>query len=87
MYYSGQFYHHKVRISPAYKKLYLADGKVVHVEEGSVWDTVEEKEYTGKKCWHPVEGESAIQGQSWEYVVDHIMATRYKHSLFSKYKK
>ena len=84
--YLGQFFHHKVRINSRNKQLYLADGRVVSVEEGVVWKTVHES-FVGKMCWYPAEGESVIEGQPWDYVVDNIAATHYKYSLYTKTSK
>lgn len=57
---------------------------MVPVEEGAVWEGVVDDGYGGERCWYPLEGKSVIEGKPWEYVVEHIMSTKYKYSLFSK---
>lgn len=81
---AGQFYHSKVRVSLAYQELHLMNGKVVPVEEGLVWDDIVDPAYAGKACWHPVDGESVIEGNPWDYVVEHINSPAYKYSLYKK---
>ncbi len=68
------------------KELRLANGRLVPVEERKVWDTILDEGYAGETCWFPLEGESVIEGHSWDYVVEHLMDTHYKYSLFQKYK-
>lgn len=80
----GQFYHNRVYIDSQNKRLHLARGKVVPVREDVVWDTVVDKPYGGKNCWYPNDGESPIEGQPWEYIVEDIMSVSYKYSLFKK---
>ena len=81
----GQFFHSKVRISTNYKELHLADDRVVPVEEGLVWKNVgDDRYYAGKSCWYPKAGESVIEGEPWQYIMEHIMSTSYKFSLFKK---
>ena len=75
--------HSKVRVRENYNELHLADGRVVPVEKGVVWEGVLDEGYRGETCWYPQEGESVIEGKPWEYIVEHIMSTSYKYSLFS----
>lgn len=84
LYASGQFYHPRVRISSNYKELHLYSGRVVAVEEGLVWDSVTDGDYVGQRCWYPVAEESVIEGEPWQYVVEHIMSISYKYSQFSR---
>lgn len=79
----GQFFHSKVRISTNYKLLHLANNRPVPVQEGPVWSNAGDT-YAGKTCWYPAEGEKIIEGEPWEYIVEHIMSTNYKYSLFTR---
>lgn len=72
-----------MRVRENYKELHLADGRVVPVEKRVVWDAVVDEDYKGEMCWYPQEGTSIVEGKPWEYVVEHIMSTSYKYSLFS----
>lgn len=80
--FSGQFYHPKVRISNNYKVLHLADGRVVPVEEGAVFKATVDQGFKDQSCWYPVDGQSVIEGQSWNYIVEHIMSTKFEYSLY-----
>ena len=80
----GQFFNAKVRISTNYKQLHLADDRVVPVQEGVVWKDVVDEGVAGRTCWYPADGESIIEGEPWEYIVEHIMSTGYKYSLFTR---
>lgn len=71
-----------MRISDNYKELRLADGRVVPVEEGVVFKDVVDRGYKDMNCWYPVDGQSVIEGQSWHYIVEHIMSTKFKYSLY-----
>lgn len=61
-----------------------ASGRVVPVEKGSVWDTVSDAMFKGKTCWYPKDGHSVIDGEPWEYVVEHLLSTKFKHSFFKQ---
>ena len=80
---SGQFINSKVRISTTYKELHLADKRVVPLQEGKIWKDVPDN-YSDQSCWYPVEGEKIIEGEPYQYIVEHIMSTKYKYSLFTK---
>jgi hypothetical protein len=79
----GQFLNPKVRIRTTYKELHLVDGRVVPVQAGTVWKDVADS-YAGKTCWYPLEGEKVIEGEPYQYVIEHLMSTKYKFSFFSK---
>ena len=83
--YSGQFYSPKVRINLSTNEFTKASGRRIPIEEGPIWDTVNNGLYTGQKCWYPESGYSAIDGEPWEYVVEHLLATSFKRSLFRQY--
>lgn len=53
------------------------------VRQGVVWKDVADS-YDGKNCWYPLEGERIIAGEPYEYIVEHIMSTKYKYSLFTR---
>ncbi len=78
----GQFYSPKVRLNTAKKELTRADGEKIPVREGSLWDTVTDDLYVGRECWYPEEGYSAIQGEPWQYVVEHLLATSFSRTLY-----
>ena len=78
----GQFLSSKVKIDTLQRKLVRQEGPPVPVEEGRVWGSVKEMDYRDKTCWYPSGEESAIQGFAYEYIVEHLLATRYKFSLF-----
>jgi len=78
----GQFLSSKVQIDTAQRQLLRQTGAPVPVKEGQVWDSVKEKDYRDKLCWYPSGEESAIQGFAYEYIVEHLLATKYKFSLF-----
>lgn len=78
----GQFLSSKVQIDTAQRQLLRQTGAPVPVKEGQVWESVKEKDYRDKLCWYPSGEESAIQGFAYEYIVEHLLATRYKFSLF-----
>lgn len=78
----GQFLSSKVQIDTAQRQLLRQTGAPVPVKEGRVWDSVKEKDYRDQLCWYPSGEESAIQGFAYEYIVEHLLATRYKFSLF-----
>ena len=80
--FSGQFYHPKVHISDDYSELHLADGRTVPIEEGVVFKDVVDIGHKDKTCYYPVDGQSVIEGKSWNYVVEHIMSTKFKYSLY-----
>lgn len=71
-----------MRIRENYQELHLASGRVVPVEKSIVWEAVVDEGYQGETCWYPREGETVIEGSPWEYIVEHIMSTNYKYSLF-----
>ena len=51
---------------------------------GIIWDTLQDDVYAAdQKCWYPVDGESVIEGEVWEYIVEHLHAIRFKHTLFN----
>ena len=81
----GQFYSPKVRLNKSKKELTRADGRSVPVEEGPLWDTVKDGVFAGQKCWYPQQGYSAIEGEPWEYVVEHLLSTSFRRTLFKKY--
>lgn len=59
------------------------DKRVVPVRQGTVWNDVTD-DYAGKNCWYPLEGEKIIEGEPYQYIVEHIMSTNYKYSLFTR---
>lgn len=79
----GQFYSPKVRLNMAKKELTRADGEKIPVQEGPLWDTIKDGRYADRECWYPEEGYSAIEGEPWQYVVEHLLATTFKRTLYS----
>lgn len=71
-----------MRVDETSRKLRLKDGKEVPVEEGVVFKDVVDHGYREKTCWYPVEGQPVLEGQSWNYIIEHIMSTRSKYSLY-----
>lgn len=78
----GQFLSPKVRINSAIGELTLSNGSSVAVEKGVVWGSLKDGVYPGHRCWYPKQGTTALQGNSWDYIVEHIMSTQYRHTLF-----
>ena len=59
------------------------DGTTVVVERALVWNDLKDGVYPGKKCWYPKENETVLLGESWNYIVEHVMSTKYKHALLT----
>lgn len=79
---AGQFYHHAVHVDVRKHRLHLARrGRVVPVREALVWDTVVDEPYGGRKCWYP-EGDSPVEGNLWDYIVEDLLSVSYKYSRF-----
>ena len=79
---TGQFFSPKVRINTATGELICSDGTTVAVEKALVWSSLKDGVYPGQKCWYPKEENSAIHGNSWDYILEHIMSTKYMHTMF-----
>lgn len=79
---TGQFLSPKVRINTATGELVTRTGETVPLERGVVWSNLRDGVFPGQKCWYPKEGSSVIQGNTWDYIVEHVMSTKYKHSMF-----
>ena len=82
---TGQFFSPKVRIDTSTKELTRASGITVPIEEGPIWESVNDGVYVDTSCWYPKQGYSAIDGEPWEYVVEHIQAFSFKHTLYKQY--
>lgn len=79
---TGQFLSPKVRINSATGELTLSNGSSVAVERGVVWRSLKDGVYPGHRCWYPKQGTTVLQGNSWDYIIEHIMSTQYKYTLF-----
>ena len=80
---SGQFLSPKVRINTAVGELVKSDGSTIAVEKALVWSSLRDGVYPGHKCWYPKGEEGVLEGNTWDYIVEHVMSTKYKHSLFN----
>lgn len=79
---TGHFLSPKVRINSATGELMLNNGSSIAVERGVVWGSLKDGVYPGHRCWYPKQATTVIQGNSWDYIIEHIMSTQYRHTLF-----
>ena len=80
---AGQFLSSGVSVDTA-KKLLQVPKRTdpIPVLKAPVWDTVEDKEYRGRHCWYPTNGTSVLEGMSYDYIIEHILSTKFKFSEF-----
>ena len=60
------------------------DRDPIPVSPAPVWDSVQDEGYQDKQCWYPMEqdGLSVLEGQPYDYVMEHLLAHKYQFSEF-----